>query len=146
MEVYLATILRQKKPDRMKQLRNYRYIDIISNGYYEKYYDPAAECEHIRRLIGDTGKYIYMSCERCGDVRQIINPNYIPYFIKEKKAATNKKEAKLPEPLRLDAVDRYHAQKQIEKYEGDLRKDLLQPYNPDGSPNQEFIKTYGYLP
>lgn len=130
----------------MIQLRDCRYRDIREGDSYTEYIDPSRECLHARKKIGDNSKFLYLRCIKCGDIREVINPEYIPIFIKNYEKKKEQKKSKLPEPLKLDAVDRYHAQKSVENYEGDLKKDLLQPYNPDGTPNKEFEREYGYIP
>jgi hypothetical protein len=133
---------------RRKLLDECKYKEVIESARsFEnvEYYDPSKECKHIRKYESDNGKFVRLRCFVCGDVRTAINPDYIPTFSRQKLEENTPKQRNI-EQVKFDAVDRMNISKGIDNYEGDLRKDLLQPYNPDGSPNEEFYKTYGFLP
>jgi len=128
----------------MSLLREKTYAEVLEEkGTYR---EPENNHWHSYSYRGTNERFIFLRCTQCGKIREIINPKYLSWFVKEKRRlaelARQPHQVKKPE-VKLTAVDRAHIAKGIDSYEGDLRKDLLQPYNLDGSVNQEFVDTYG---
>lgn len=85
-----------------------------------------------------------MRCSHCGKMRPVINPDYVSYYVKQKREEMVLKQVpKRPERFQFDSSDTKFIKEGFNNYEGDLRKDLLQPFLSDGSPNPEFVKLYG---
>lgn len=125
----------------MIKLNDVGFRDIVENGYYETYTEKVGTELHRYRLNGRNNVFIYLKCSECGHVRQVINPDYLGWFINSKQ---KKKEKKINKPqVKFDSIDKKHFTEGMIKYDGDIKKDFLQPYLPDGSLNQEFVDTYG---
>lgn len=99
---------------------------------------------HFYRYLGTNDKFAQMRCSHCGKIRPVINPNYVSYYVKQKEAENAQKQApKRPDKFQFNSHDAEHIKRGFDNYEGNLRKDLLQPFLSDGTPNPEFVKAYG---
>jgi hypothetical protein len=127
----------------MKHLQEFSYRELVANGSGVMYWDWINGQKKRLRVVGSDGKFVHLVTED-NEVRSYPNPEWYRYFVQgEKEKKAQEKTRKAAESRRLDRVDKKAVKKMAEDYKGDLKKDLLQPFLPDGRPNSEFEKHYG---
>lgn len=126
----------------MKYLRKATYREISTDRFDSEWKDAP----HYYRFRNDDGRQVHLVCKHCGEVRSFLNVDYVKWYIKRKETERLerlKAKKSAPSEVKFDKIDYKHMYEGLINYEGNLAQDLLQPYLPDGSVNEAFVKAYG---
>lgn len=128
----------------VKSLSDYNYERLLK-AYQQKNKDLYIESDCVYEITGfnDYREEIRLQCIKHGNIRTVMSRRAIHRFIQGLKNKPGTGSKKTPASPLFSSVDRNQARRLADNYEGDLRRDMLQPYNADGSVNKEFVREYG---